>query len=79
MVVCMSIIDRVKIKKMIEREELRYIKNRPKSQALFETAQASLLKGVPMSWMHRWVGPFPIFVKEATGNYLTDVDGHRYL
>lgn len=75
----MTTIDRSRIKMLIEREESRYVAQRPKSQALFERAKASFLGGVPMSWMRRWVGPFPIFVKEANGTYLTDVDGHRYL
>jgi len=72
-------IDRTKIKMLVHREESRYVEERPKSQALFERAKASLLNGVPMSWMHRWAGPFPIFVKEANGARLTDVDDHRYL
>ncbi len=75
----MRTIDRTKIKMLVQREESRYVKQRPKSQALFERAKASLLKGVPMSWMHRWAGPFPIFMKEANGARLTDVDGHHYL
>lgn len=75
----LTTIDRSRIKMLTEREESCYVAERPKSQALFERAKASLLEGVPMSWMLRWAGPFPVFVKEANGTYLTDVDGHRYL
>src|SRR2546427_13308573 len=57
----------------------RFTAERPKSRALFERARASLLGGVPMNWMVRWSGPFPLFVKEAQGAHFTDVDGHRYL
>ncbi len=32
------------------------------SPALFEQAQTHLLDGVPMNWMTRWAGPFPLFV-----------------
>jgi glutamate-1-semialdehyde 2,1-aminomutase len=32
-----------------------------------------------MSWMVRWAGPFPVFVREGRGAHFTDVDGHRYL
>ncbi len=32
-----------------------------------------------MNWMVRWAGSFPIFVREASGAWFTDVDGHRYL
>jgi len=64
---------------LMEREEKCYVAERPRSKALFERAVKSLLGGVPMTWMKMWVGPFPIFVKEARGAHLTDVDGHRYL
>src|SRR5438093_11544630 len=63
----------------MERETQLFVAERPKSRALFERARASLLGGVPMNWMVRWSGPFPLFVKEAQGAHFTDVDGHRYL
>lgn len=75
----MTKIDQSRLKTLVAREESRYVKERPKSRAIFDRAKASLLTGVPMAWMHRWVGPFPIFMKEASGAYLTDVDGHQYI
>lgn len=63
----------------MDREVEHYVAERPKSRQLHERAKKSLLGGVPMSWMRIWVGPFPIFVKEAKGSRLTDVDGHHYL
>ena len=51
----------------------------PRSRALFERGRASLLAGVPMPWMMRWPGGFPVFVREGSGAHFTDVDGHRYL
>jgi glutamate-1-semialdehyde 2,1-aminomutase len=73
------IIDRSKIKKLIDSEGKRYIDQRPKSLALFKRAQKSLFRGVPMSWMTEWPGAFPIFVKEAKAARLKDVDGHTYV
>ena len=35
--------------------------------------------GVPMSWMAKWPGPFPVFVAEASGAHFRDVDGHDYV
>jgi glutamate-1-semialdehyde 2,1-aminomutase len=32
-----------------------------------------------MPWMTEWASPYPIFVREAQGGELTDVDGHRYV
>ncbi len=38
-----------------------------------------LLGGVPMNWMKKWAGKFPVFVAEAHGAHFTDVDGHDYV
>ena len=45
----------------------------PRSRALFERASGSLLDGVPMNWMVRWAGPFPLFVESASGARFVDV------
>jgi glutamate-1-semialdehyde 2,1-aminomutase len=63
----------------MEREQKRFVAERPKSAALFERAQKSLLSGVPMNWMAKWAGAFPPFVREARGAEFFDVDGHRYI
>jgi len=75
----MASISRTRLASLMDRETRRFTAERPKSRALFERARASLLGGVPMNWMVRWSGPFPLFVKEAQGAHFTDVDGHRYL
>lgn len=61
------------------KEEKRFVESRPKSKALFQRAKISLLAGVPMNWMVRWAGPFPVFVARAKGAHITDVDGHQYI
>jgi glutamate-1-semialdehyde 2,1-aminomutase len=48
---------------------------RPRSRALFERARQHLPGGVPMSWMVKWPGPFPLFVAEAKGAHFTCADG----
>jgi glutamate-1-semialdehyde 2,1-aminomutase len=63
----------------MQREQKKFVDERPKSQALFERARKSLLAGVPMNWMAKWAGAFPPFVREAQGAYFFDVDGHRYV
>jgi glutamate-1-semialdehyde 2,1-aminomutase len=35
--------------------------------------------GVPMLWMIRWAGSFPLFVKEAKGAHFMDIDGRSYI
>jgi glutamate-1-semialdehyde 2,1-aminomutase len=63
----------------MEREQRLFVETHPRSRGLFERARGSLLGGVPMSWMTRWPGGFPIFVRDAAGATLTDVDGHAYV
>ena len=75
----MKAIDRPRLKSLMQREQQRFVNERPKSKALFERAGKSLLGGVPMNWMVRWAGAFPPFVREAQGAHFYDVDGHRYI
>jgi glutamate-1-semialdehyde 2,1-aminomutase len=75
----MNQIDRSRLKTLMEREQKRFVAERPKSAALFERARKSLLSGVPMNWMAKWAGAFPPFVREARGAEFFDVDGHRYI
>ena len=63
----------------MQREQKKFVAERPKSKALFERAGKSLLAGVPMNWMVKWAGAFPPFVREAQGAHFYDVDGHRYV
>ena len=55
------------------------MREHPRSRALAERAKAHLLAGVPMHWMAKWPGGFPLFVAEAHGSRFTDVDGHEYV
>src|ERR1044072_5820061 len=75
----MTTIDRSRLQSLMQREQQRYIHDRPKSKAMFERAGKSLLGGVPMNWMVKWAGAFPPFVREAQGAHFFDVDGHRYI
>jgi glutamate-1-semialdehyde 2,1-aminomutase len=63
---------------LLERERGRFEAAHPRSRELHERAGGSLLSGVPMNWMTRWPGTFPVFMSEAHGAELTDVDGNRY-
>lgn len=72
-------IDRNRIKQCLEAERKRFVETHPKSQELFERAKGCLLAGVPMNWMVKWAGDFPVFVKEGQGARFTDVDGHEYV
>ena len=75
----MKTIDRKRLASLMEREQKKFVDERPKSKALFERGKKSLLAGVPMNWMVKWAGAFPPFVREAQGAHFYDVDGHRYV
>ena len=75
----MTTIDRHRLKQLSDREEQRFKVQHPKSAAMFRAAQDSLLGGVPMNWMKKWVGAFPVFVKDAKGAHFTCVDGRNYV
>ncbi len=72
-------IDRDALGRLFEAERDRFAEEHPRSRALFEEARQHLLGGVPMAWMRRWPGAFPLFAAEAHGARLVDVDGHEYL
>jgi glutamate-1-semialdehyde 2,1-aminomutase len=72
-------IDRERLRACLREEERRFAAEHPRSRELFERAKASLLSGVPMNWMVRWAGAFPLFVASGSGAHFTDVDGRDYL
>jgi glutamate-1-semialdehyde 2,1-aminomutase len=57
----------------------RFASAHPRSRALFERAGRSLVGGVPMTWMAKWVGGHPVYAAAARGATVEDVDGHRYV
>ncbi len=75
----MANIDRTKLARALEKELEVFNKKHPRSYEMYIRAQNSLLAGVPMNWMVRWAGGYPIFVKEAHGSHFTCVDGNDYV
>jgi glutamate-1-semialdehyde 2,1-aminomutase len=72
-------IDRARLAACLAEEERRFVADHPRSREMSERAKASLLDGVPMNWMVRWAGAFPVFVKEGSGAHVTDVDDRTYV
>ena len=64
---------------LLDRELERFERDHPRSRELANEARGPLLSGVPMPWMIRWPGRFPVFAAEAHGARFTDVDGHEYV
>ncbi len=72
-------IDVDRLSRLIARERAAYAAERPRSAALAEEARAHWHDGVPLHWMTDWGLPFPLFVAEAHGSTLIDVDGHAHV
>jgi glutamate-1-semialdehyde 2,1-aminomutase len=64
---------------LLSRELDRFEREHPRSRELAARAERSLLAGVPMPWMIRWAGGFPVFAAEAHGARFRDVDGLEYV
>ena len=75
----MTGIDRDRLSTLRADEERRFIELHPRSQQLAAEAQRHLVAGVPMNWMRRWPGSFPVFVESASGARFVDVDGNEYV
>ncbi len=72
-------VPRDRLAELRAREEARFVADHPRSAELAAAGATHLLSGVPMAWMRRWPGAFPLFVAEAAGGRFTDVDGHEYV
>jgi glutamate-1-semialdehyde 2,1-aminomutase len=73
------VIDRERIAALLASEQERFIDLHPRSAARAADARAHLLGGVPMPWMTRLPGSFPLFFDHAAGARFTDVDGIEYV
>ena len=74
----MPAIDRARLADLLAAEQAHYTEAHPRSRALFEQAD-HLFGRVPMTWMNKWSGGFPLYLDHARGNRISDVDGHTYV
>ena len=71
--------DRNRLRSLLTREQERFEREHPRSRALAASAREHLAGGVPMPWMVRWPGGYPLFVSAATGARFRDVDDREYV
>jgi len=55
-----------------------YVQQHPRSAAHYSDAR-NLFGRVPMTWMNKWPGGFPLYLAGARGNRITDVDGSEHI
>ena len=75
----MAYTNRTKLAALFATEVERFVASHPGSQAKHKNALGSMMGGVPMSWMSKWPGGFPVYVDHAKGSRFTDVDGIEYV
>jgi glutamate-1-semialdehyde 2,1-aminomutase len=73
------VIDRHRLAGLLERERASFAERHPRSRAAYRAAGANLLGNVPMTWMSKAAGRFPVYLAEARGATVVDLDGHRYV
>jgi glutamate-1-semialdehyde 2,1-aminomutase len=74
-----TVISPARIAELMKIEEQRFLDLHKASTAAFNQSSKVMHEGVPMSWMAKWPGAHPVFVKEAKGAHFTDLDGHDYI
>jgi glutamate-1-semialdehyde 2,1-aminomutase len=74
-----STVDPARVADLTAAEDALFLRTHTRSRALFERAGQVMPYGVPMSWMAKWPGAFPVFVAEASGAHFRDVDGIEYV
>jgi glutamate-1-semialdehyde 2,1-aminomutase len=70
-------IDRARLRTLLERERAAFAARHPRSAAAHARA-GHLFGRVPMTWMNKTAGGFPVYAAHAHGARLTDLDGHEY-
>ena len=71
----MEPVNRKLLSSLVAGEQRRYEKEHPRSKELHAGA-AHLFGRVPMTWMNKWAGGFPLGFSGARGALVTDLDGH---
>ena len=71
-------IDRKHLANLHAKEQAEFLARNPKSKAAYDSAD-NLFGRVPMTWMNKKAGGFPIYFDRAQGNRIWDIDGHEYI
>ena len=74
----MPAIDRQRLTSLLDRERAQHRERTTASRSAFESAD-HLFGRVPMTWMNKWSGGYPLYLSQAHGNRIVDVDGNEYV
>jgi len=71
-------VNRTKLAAQLDAERASHHERTGASRAAFEAAD-HLFGRVPMTWMNKWSGGYPLYLAKARGNRIVDIDGHEYV
>jgi glutamate-1-semialdehyde 2,1-aminomutase len=72
-------IDRAHLRERLRAERDRFAELHPRSAQAYADARGRLFGGVPMTWMNKAAGGFPLYLDAAAGARVRDLDGHEYI
>ncbi|WGR97158.1 transaminase [Bradyrhizobium sp. ISRA443] len=67
------------VNRLLDAEQERFNRLHPRSAAAWQQGKRHFLYGGPSHWMRRWAGGFPVYVEEANGAHIRDIDGRDYI
>jgi len=71
-------VEPARVAELAARERATYRDRHPASFTAWGESQRHLLGGVPMTWMRKAAGGFPVVLAGARGARVRDIDGHDY-
>lgn len=71
-------INRTRLEELFARERAAFDESHPASKAAYAAAE-HLFGRVPMTWMNKKAGSFPVYFESAKGNRVRDIDGNEYI
>jgi glutamate-1-semialdehyde 2,1-aminomutase len=71
-------LDRDHVERLTRREDERFREQYPGSRQRSMAARDHMLCGAPLQWMREWQSPFTIYVDNAAGAEIEDVDGNVF-
>jgi glutamate-1-semialdehyde 2,1-aminomutase len=74
----MAAIDRARLTSLLAQERALHGERTPLSKAAYAGAE-HLFGRVPMTWMNKWSGGYPLYLATASGNRVVDIDGNEYI
>ena len=72
------VVDRARLQQLVLAARATYEQRHPKCHAAFLAAD-HLFGRVPMTWMSKWSGSFPMYLAGARGSEITCIDGHTHI